>query len=248
MPSPQLRIAIVGAGPAGLTLGVLLHKHGIPFTIFELRQEPMEEELQRPAGSLDLHEGSGLAAIRECGLFEEFAALTGDCTEADRVRNMHGDLLYADEGELINRPEIARPKIIKLLLSNLPASSVRWGHKLTSVKASASPERAETELDFGEHGKKTFDLVIGADGAWSRVRAFLTAEKPHYAGMHIITLDIRQIASKVPASGRVDRPRLVAMSWKSTWNLFSTFDTRIDKSVYFFLGSGREFCGHKWFG
>lgn len=197
MPS-QLRIAIVGAGPAGLTLGVLLHKHGIPFTIFELRQEPTEEELLKPAGSLDLDEESGIAAIKECGLFEEFAAFTGDCTEADRVCNMSGDLVYADEGETGNRPEIARPKIIRLLLSNLPASSIKWGHKLMSVKASALSDPPKTDLDFGEHGKETFDLVIGADGAWSRVRAFLTEEKPHYAGMHIITLDIRQIASKHP--------------------------------------------------
>ncbi|CRG91783.1 salicylate hydroxylase [Talaromyces islandicus] len=179
MPSPQIRIAIVGAGPAGLTLGVLLHKHGIPFTIFELRQQPTEEVVNSP---------------RKKG----FESLLGDCTEADRVCNMHGDLVYADEGELTNRPEIARPKLIKLLLSNLPASSVRWGHKLRSVNTSALLGPETTELDFGEHGKDTFDLVVGADGAWSRVRAFLTAEKPHYVGMHTITLDIRQIASKHP--------------------------------------------------
>jgi 2-polyprenyl-6-methoxyphenol hydroxylase-like FAD-dependent oxidoreductase len=198
MSSSQLRIAIIGAGPAGLILGVLLHKHGIPFTIFELRQEPTEEELLKPAGSLDLHEESGIAAIKECGLLEEFASFTGDCTEADRVCNMYGDLLYADEGELARRPEIARPKIIKLLLSNIPASSIKWGHKLMSVEASSLSKPTKTELDFGEHGKDTFDLVIGADGAWSRVRAFLTEEKPHYAGMHIITLDITQIASRHP--------------------------------------------------
>lgn len=195
---PQLRIAIIGAGPAGLTLGVLLHKQGIPFTIFELRQKPTEEELLRPAGSLDLHEDSGLAAIKECGLFKEFSALTGDCTEASRVCNMHGDLLYSDEGDLANRPEIARPKIIKLLLSRLPASSIKWGYKLMSAKASAVPDATQTELDFGEHGKETFDLVIGADGAWSKVRAFLTEEKPYYAGMHIITMDIRDVNSKYP--------------------------------------------------
>lgn len=66
------RIAIIGAGPAGLTLGALLHKHAIPFTIFELRQKPTAGELSKPSGMLDLHEGSGLAAIRECGLYDEF--------------------------------------------------------------------------------------------------------------------------------------------------------------------------------
>lgn len=56
MSSFQPRIAIIGGGPAGLTLGLLLHRRGIPFTIFELRQKPTDEEFARPSGMLDLHE------------------------------------------------------------------------------------------------------------------------------------------------------------------------------------------------
>ena len=63
--SSQPRIAIVGGGPAGLTMGLLLHKNRIPFTIFESRQKPTEEELAKPSGMLDLHEESGLAVIKE---------------------------------------------------------------------------------------------------------------------------------------------------------------------------------------
>ena len=63
----QPRIAIIGGGPAGLTLGLLLFKSGIPFNILELRQKPTKEELAKPSGMLDLHEESGIAAIRECG-------------------------------------------------------------------------------------------------------------------------------------------------------------------------------------
>ena len=62
------RIAIVGGGPSGLALGQLLHQRGIRATIYELRAKSTPEELAEPSGVLDLHEESGLAAMRECGL------------------------------------------------------------------------------------------------------------------------------------------------------------------------------------
>ncbi|KAF2094942.1 salicylate hydroxylase [Rhizodiscina lignyota] len=198
MSPPRLRIAIVGGGPAGLTLGLLLHKRGIPFIIFELRQKPTPEELAKPAGSLDLHQESGLAAIRGCDLFDEFSSLTGDCTEAQRISNKDGNIIYTDEGELSNRPEISRHKLTELLLSHLPASLIKWGHKLLGAKSSTASGHTEIELDFGQNGKQTFDLVIGADGAWSRVRTLLTDVNPQYAGVQFITLNIRQITTRYP--------------------------------------------------
>lgn len=198
MPSSHLRIAIVGGGPGGLTLGLLLHKRGIPFTIFELRQRPTDEELSKPAGSLDLHEESGLAAIRACDLFDEFLSLTGDCTEAQKIADKDGKIIYTDEGQLSSRPEISRHKIVKLFLSHLPASSIMWGHKLICAKRSTAFGHTEIELDFGRNGKQTADLAIGADGAWSRVRTLLTDVKPRYAGIHNITISVRQITTKYP--------------------------------------------------
>lgn len=196
MSSSPLRIAIVGGGPAGLTLGVLLHKRGIPFTIFELRQKPTDEELSKPSGSLDLHDATGIAALRECGLYDEFALLTGDCSESQVIAHKNGKVIYKDEGEHSNRPEISRHKLSNLLLSHLPASAIKWEHKLLS--AQSSPPHPEVELDFGENGKHTFDLVVGADGAWSRVRKLLTEEGPNYAGVQNITLNITQLTSKYP--------------------------------------------------
>ena len=198
MSSPQLKIAIIGGGPAGLTLGLLLRKRGIPFTIFELRQRPTDEDLAKPAGSLDLHEESGLAAIRECDLFDEFLSLIGDCTEAAKISDKDGNIIYTDEGELSNRPEISRHKILKLLLSHLSASTIKWRHRLICAKSSTASCHTEIELDFGENGKQTLDLVIGADGAWSRVRPLLTDVEPQYVGIQSINIDIRQITTKHP--------------------------------------------------
>ncbi|OJJ36259.1 hypothetical protein ASPWEDRAFT_41468 [Aspergillus wentii DTO 134E9] len=196
MPSP--RIAIVGGGPAGLTLGVLLHKRCIPFTIFDLRQQPTDDELAKPSGMLDLHEESGIAALTECGLFDQFLLLTGECSEAQKVADKDGTILHEDQGELSERPEIPRHALIQLLSSQLPAESIKWGHKLLSATALTTPSGTETELDFGPHGKHTFDLVVGADGAWSRIRHLLTDVKPEYAEQQLITVTIRHVIAKYP--------------------------------------------------
>lgn len=196
----QPRIAIVGGGPAGLTTGLLLNNCGIPFTIFELRQKPTDEELAKPSGMLDLHEESGIAALKECGLFDEFLTLTGECTEAQKVSDKNGQILYKDEGELSERPEISRHALTKLLITHLPTDRIKWGHKLLSATSSTPSKsgHSEIELDFGSHGRETFDLVIGADGAWSKVRSLLTNVKPQYVGTQNVTLTIRELTKKYP--------------------------------------------------
>jgi 2-polyprenyl-6-methoxyphenol hydroxylase-like FAD-dependent oxidoreductase len=187
-----------------MTLGVLLHRRNIPFTIFELRHRPTDGELDKPSGMLDLQEESGLAAIRECGLYDLFLQLTGECAESLIVTDKDGNSLHADEGVVSNRPEIARHALTKLLASQLPPQSVKYEHKLLSAVAinTTRPHGVGTstdiELDFGPHGKKTFDFVVGADGAWSRVRNLLTDVKPFYAGTQCITTTLTHVTTKYP--------------------------------------------------
>lgn len=199
------RIAIIGGGPAGLTLGLLLHKHNISFTIFERRPKPTPSDLAKPSGSLDLHDESGLAALKECGIYEDFLKLTGECSEAQKVADKDGTIVYADKGELSERPEISRHALTNLLTENLPEESIKYEHKLFAVSRSTnsnsnsnSNSEAEVELDFGARGKQAFSLVIGADGAWSRVRNALTDTKPYYTGTQVITATIPNITKTYP--------------------------------------------------
>lgn len=73
----RYKIAIVGAGPAGCTLArLLLHKNvDVEITIFE-SEKGISARMQ--GGTLDLHTKTGIKALQECGLHDEFLKLARD--------------------------------------------------------------------------------------------------------------------------------------------------------------------------
>ncbi|KAK6088048.1 hypothetical protein SCUP234_01114 [Seiridium cupressi] len=194
--STQPQIAIIGAGPAGLTLGVLLHQADIPFTIYDLRSKPTDEEFEQVSGMLNLNQNTGLPAIQASKLYDEFLSLTGDCSEADRIADKEGKILHSDEGGGV-MPEISRHALTKMLISHIPADRILWEHKLLKASPRGS-NTSQQELDFGPHGIHTADLVIGADGAWSRIRSLLSEKKPFYSGFTFITLTITDLDTRFP--------------------------------------------------
>ena len=200
MPEFRPRIAIAGGGPGGLVLGQLLHQHGINVTIYDLRDKATSEELAKPSGMLDLHEESGMKAMRECGLWNGFQAAIGDCSEAMRVMTSNGTVLHADEGELESRPEIARNALTTLLIGKLPPGIIKWDHKIASVQSNRNASTGATEiaLDLGSNGTATYDFVVGADGAWSKIRRILSDVQPHYSGAQILTAVLRHATANHP--------------------------------------------------
>ncbi|MCY9670691.1 FAD-dependent monooxygenase [Paenibacillus alginolyticus] len=178
----QQRIAIVGAGPGGLTLARILQRHGIKAVVYE--REPSRASRQQ-GGSLDIHHDTGQKALREAGLFEEFKALARYEGQDFRLLDKTGKI-YLDEIAESNegdRPEIDRGTLRELLFNFVDSDCIHWGHNLIQ----AIPlENGMHELRFENGHVDHVHLVIAADGAFSRIRPLLTDSVPEYTGLSMI--------------------------------------------------------------
>lgn len=174
-------------------LARLLLQKSILVTIFEREQSAT---FRGQGGTLDLHKNSGLYAMKEAGLFDQFL---------QHARYEGDDLIIADKtavpvldfrekgymgGE--RRPEIDRETLRKMLLESIPADCIRWDHYLTAVR----PE-GYLEFQSGEI-QGPFDLVVGADGGRSRVRPLLTDVTPLHSGIAGFEFKIADVETRFP--------------------------------------------------
>ncbi len=176
------QIAIVGGGPAGLTAAVILSKCGLPVRLYE-RERSRDHRGQ--GGSLDLHEDGGQIALQHAGLLEAFRAIARH--EDQETRSLDPRSGVQIEGPVpdgdIDRPEIDRGDLRDLLLSALPSDAVEWNRSLEQLLPAGD---GRWRLSFSDGSAAVADIVIGADGAWSRVRKALTAVVPDYSGATFI--------------------------------------------------------------
>ncbi|MFF5114359.1 FAD-dependent oxidoreductase [Streptosporangium sp. NPDC000509] len=190
------RIAVIGGGPAGLTFARVLHRHGHRATILERDPAP---DARPPGGTLDLHEEMGQLALDKAGLLTRFQALSRPEGQAMRILDTDGTVLrdwQPRPGDRAN-PEIDRGQLRDLLLGPL---DVQWGRGVMQVV----PETGDGVLiRFADGRQETFDLVIGADGAWSRVRPALSSATPHYTGVTLVETSLDDVDTRHPDLARL---------------------------------------------
>jgi 2-polyprenyl-6-methoxyphenol hydroxylase-like FAD-dependent oxidoreductase len=197
-------IGIVGGGLGGLVLARILQVHGLPATIYE-RDPAADARLQ--GGALDIHVESGQRALREADLFEAFLRRTHPEGEAMRILDKAG-AVFTDEapGAAGNgRPEIERGALRDLLLGALEPGRIAWGRKLVAATPLGDGRHA---LAFTDGDSVTVDLLVGADGAWSRVRPLLSDARPAYTGISFLDTTIADVA-RHPASSALVGPGIM---------------------------------------
>ncbi|MFE4571022.1 FAD-dependent oxidoreductase [Paenibacillus chitinolyticus] len=182
------RIAIIGGGPGGLTLALILQKHGIPSVVYERGASELNRDR---GGSLDIHEDSGQLALKEAGLLEKFHEIARYEGEDFRLFDHQGTIYMdevADEDHNGDRPEIDRGVLCDLLLQELEPGTIRYGHKLLHA---VPLEGGKHQLYFEDGNTETVDLVVGADGAFSSIRPLLTDAAVDYTGITMVELNVQ---------------------------------------------------------
>ncbi|KAF8708408.1 FAD binding domain, partial [Rhizoctonia solani] len=181
------RIAIIGAGPGGLALACILRKGSIIPSVFE--RDP-SSNYRSQGGTLDLDVHSGQQALHDAGLWDQFLKYARYDAQIMKFLTKNGDIIHQigpDTGE-DTRPEIDRTALRNIFLDSFGTENINWGHELVSVEKN---QDSRYDLYFKNSKLKSgFDLVVGADGAHSRVRPRITSVAPFYSGVSIIEFDI----------------------------------------------------------
>ena len=223
------KVAIIGGGPGGLTLARLLQMRGADVAVYE-RDHSREARVQGSA--LDLHEDSGLAALKAAGLTDAFWANHRPDLDRLRLTDQHGTVLHDHPRTMTGagkRPEIERGPLRDLLLDSLRPDTVQWDHKLES----ASLDGNKVALHFANGQRVLADVAIGADGANSRLRALVTPIRPQYVGVALVEGTVPAAKDAVPELWKLlGGAALIALGTERTIGM----GTKPDGSILFYAG------------
>ena len=164
------RAIIIGGSICGLFTALLLRRAGWDVSV----HERIGSELA----------GRGAGIVTHPELFDVIARTGLDVTEARVGVGVSGRRVFDRDGRLAGQLDL--PQVLtswghlyRLLRSALPDAAYRHGRNLVAVEDDASGVRAH----FADGAIEEADLLVGADGLFSTVRAaFLPQAKPTYAG------------------------------------------------------------------
>jgi tetracycline 11a-monooxygenase, tetracycline resistance protein len=184
------KVAIIGAGPVGLTMAKLLQQNGVDVTVYERDTDP---QARIWGGTLDLQKGSGQEAMKKAGLLQTYydLSLPMGISFADEKGNILSTREPTPENKFDN-PEINRNALRKMLLGSLKSDTVVWARKLTGLDVQKLPAGAKWILNFDNKPDATADFVIVANGGMSKARNFVSESEVEETGTFIIQGDIHQ--------------------------------------------------------
>ncbi|RFZ90710.1 FAD-dependent monooxygenase [Mucilaginibacter conchicola] len=187
-------IAIIGGGPGGLTLARLLQMRGAHVKVYE---RDTHRTVRVQGATLDLHYESGLKALEAAGLMPAFEANYRPGADLMVITDKTGKVLLRDEESRTGedaRPEIDRGPLRDILLDSLHPGTVVWDSQFSSMEQTDG----KWTITFKNETVAEADIVVGADGANSKVRPCLTPIQPFFVGMTVVEGAVYDAAQKAP--------------------------------------------------
>ena len=115
-------------------------------------------------------------------------------------------IIYALQTTNTPTIHLLREDLRAILLDSITKDTVQWGR---TVKSVVSSDNQQHTLTFTDDSKETFDLVVGADGAWSVVRPLLTPNQPVYTGVCFIDATISDVDNRFPILSAAAGPGMI---------------------------------------
>ncbi|MDQ1165409.1 NAD(P)/FAD-dependent oxidoreductase [Flavobacterium sp. SORGH_AS_0622] len=238
--------AIIGGGMGGLLLARLLQMKNVDVKVYE---RDLNQEVRVQGSPLDLHQDSGLKAMKHANLLDEFYAnIRPNASKArilDKDFQLHFDehniqktaatqILGTGKNSLQNiskpRLEIDRSALRNVLLNSLQSETISWNSQFSWMKR----ENDGWRLHFKNGMSNYADLVIAADGANSKVRQYLSSEKPIYSGITMIEGTIYNAKENAPNLFEFSKGgKVLALGNEQT----IMYGTKGDGSLMFLLSS-----------
>ena len=163
------RVLIVGAGIGGDALAVLLGRAGWEVVVGEIAPA-----LRAGGQTVDLR-GPSAEVLDRMGLLEEcrrhLVPQRGIAWVDAHGRRLAAMGVEAFGGQgFISRDELLRTDLAQVLHAATPPLVEHW---FSETAERLEPTAGGVQVDFRRHASQTFDLVVGADGTHSRVRALV---------------------------------------------------------------------------
>ncbi|KAF2082284.1 FAD-dependent oxidoreductase [Flavobacterium sharifuzzamanii] len=240
------QVAIIGGGMGGLMLARLLQIQNINVKVYE---RDLNSEVRVQGSPLDLHEDSGLIAMKQADLLDEFYKNVRSNASKARIVNQNFELKF-DEHAIQKgvsktnsenhqdslqdiskpRPEIDRSVLRNILLNSLSVNSIVWNSQFTSMEK----ENNGWRIHFKNGTNVYADFVIASDGANSKVRPYISTEKPIYSGITMIEGTIYNAKENAPNLFEFSKGGKVLAFGKEQTIMYGT---KGDGSLMFLLSS-----------
>ncbi|SIQ33701.1 2-polyprenyl-6-methoxyphenol hydroxylase [Rhizobium sp. RU35A] len=177
-------VLIVGGGFAGMTAALQLSRNGFAVDLVEI-----DAGWRSYGAGISLH-GSTLRVLKQLGLIDRFFE-EGFASDGVEMRGPDDRVLVTLPTPRVAGPDIPggggimRPALAKMLSDAVRASSTRVRLGITFTDLHQDADGVTVHFNDGTEGR--YDLVIGADGLYSAVRAkiFPHAPKPRFIGQSV---------------------------------------------------------------